>query len=37
VDANDLDMFSAPAGDDDYMGMESRMNGGSEFDQNPDF
>jgi hypothetical protein len=35
VDANDLDIFSSPAGDD-YMGVESRMNG-SEFEDNPEF
>ncbi len=37
VDANDLDMFAAPHGEEDYMGVESRMNSGSEFDENPDF
>jgi replicative DNA helicase len=37
VDANDLDMFAALPGEEDYMGVESRMNSGSEFDENPDF
>jgi replicative DNA helicase len=35
VDANDLDMFTQVGGDE-YMGIESRMNG-AEFDDNQEF